>query len=250
MALQQAERSGKLVVEAERLGYAWEREPIVRDFSVTILRGDRIGVIGPNGAGKSTLLNLLLGDLQPDSGHIRHGTRLEVAYFDQLRATLEMDKSVQENVGGGSDKVEINGKSRHIISYLQDLLSSLFERREGPAPKADARDLLAHFWIKGAEWIGSDNPMAGTSGDAQFYQNVVLGGVDREGERDGKPLRSKAFGGAMPPKFVGNFRWGGLPDGPDYAVDRALETAEVVMGRRGCLLTEDHRRLFALLSSG
>jgi ATP-binding cassette subfamily F protein uup len=117
-----AEGSGKLVCEAVDVSYAWEDKPIVRDLNKTILRGDRIGILGPNGCGKTTLLNLLLGRLQPDSGQIRLGTRLEVAYFDQMRAQLEEDKTVLDNVAGGSDKVEINGKSRHVISYLQDFL--------------------------------------------------------------------------------------------------------------------------------
>ena len=96
--------------------YAWDGQPIVRGFSTTILRGDRIGIIGPNGCGKSTLLNLLLGRLQPDSGSIEQGTRIEVAYFDQLRDQLDLDKTVIDNVAGGSDKVDINGKSKHVIS--------------------------------------------------------------------------------------------------------------------------------------
>jgi len=122
LALNNAERSGKLVCEAVDVFYAWEGRTIVRDFSTTILRGDRVGIIGPNGCGKSTLLNLLLGRLTPDSGSIERGTRLEVAYFDQLRDQLELEKSVIDNVAGGSDKVEINGKQRHVISYLGDFL--------------------------------------------------------------------------------------------------------------------------------
>jgi ATP-binding cassette subfamily F protein uup len=161
MALQQAERSGKLVVEAERLGYAWEREPIVRDFSVTILRGDRIGVIGPNGAGKSTLLNLLLGDLQPDSGHIRHGTRLEVAYFDQLRAALDEEKSVQDNVADGADKVVVNGRPRHVIGYLQDFLFTPARARQPVKSLSGGernRLLLAKLFSRPANVVVMDEP--------------------------------------------------------------------------------------------
>jgi len=120
--VQEAERSGRLVIEAENVSYAWEGRPIVRDFSTTILRGDRVGLIGPNGAGKTTLLNLLLGRLAPDSGRVRLGTRLEVAYFDQMRGALREDRSVQDNVADGSDKVVLDGKPRHVISYLQDFL--------------------------------------------------------------------------------------------------------------------------------
>jgi ATP-binding cassette subfamily F protein uup len=122
IALNAGERSGKLVCEATDVSYAWDGSPIIRDFSTTILRGDRIGVIGPNGCGKSTLLNLLLGRLQPDTGRIELGTRLEVAYFDQMRDQLDPDKTVIDNVAGGSDKVSINGKDKHVISYLQDFL--------------------------------------------------------------------------------------------------------------------------------
>jgi ATP-binding cassette subfamily F protein uup len=122
MALQEAERSGKLVVEAVGVGYAWEGTPLIRDFSTTILRGDRVGIIGPNGCGKTTLLNMLLGELQPDSGSIRLGSKLEIAYFDQLRGSLDESRSVRDNLAGGSDKVDINGKQKHVISYLQDFL--------------------------------------------------------------------------------------------------------------------------------
>ena len=120
--LNAADRSGKLVCEAVDVSYAWDARPIVRDFSTTIVRGDRIGIIGPNGCGKSTLLNLLLGRLRPDRGRIELGTRLEIAYFDQLRAQLEDDRTVIDNVAGGSDKVTVNGKTKHVISYLQDFL--------------------------------------------------------------------------------------------------------------------------------
>jgi len=122
MGVQSGERSGKLVVEVENVDYAWDGDPVIKGLSTTIMRGDKIGIIGPNGAGKSTLLGLLLGKLQPKSGTIKMGTKVEVAYFDQLRAALDENKSVQDNVGGGSDKVTINGRDKHIISYLQDFL--------------------------------------------------------------------------------------------------------------------------------
>ncbi|MCU0970813.1 MAG: ATP-binding cassette domain-containing protein [Gammaproteobacteria bacterium] len=122
IVVQEAERSGRLVVEAEGIGYAWDGRPVVRDFSTTILRGDRVGLIGPNGVGKTTLLNLLLGRLRPETGRLRLGTRLEVAYFDQLRIALDEERTVQDNVADGSDKVLVDGKPRHVISYLQDFL--------------------------------------------------------------------------------------------------------------------------------
>jgi ATP-binding cassette subfamily F protein uup len=134
---------------------------VIRDFSTTILRGDKIGIIGPNGCGKSTLLGLLLGKLMPTSGRIRLGTGLEVAYFDQLRASLEMEKSVQDNVGGGSDKVEINGKSRHIISYLQDFLFTPDRVRQPLNALSGGernRVLLAKLFTKPANLLVLDEP--------------------------------------------------------------------------------------------
>ncbi len=122
MSMQGAERSGKLVVEVENLVYAWEGEPVIKGFSTTILRGDKVGIIGPNGSGKTTLINLLLGRIEPQQGTVKLGTKLEVAYFDQLRGALNEDASVQDNLADGSDKVEINGTSKHVISYLQDFL--------------------------------------------------------------------------------------------------------------------------------
>ncbi len=122
MSMQGAERSGKLVVEVENLGYAWDGEPVIKGFSSTLLRGDKVGIIGPNGSGKTTLLNLLLGRLEPQQGTVKLGTKLEIAYFDQLRGALKEDESVQDNLAEGSDKVEINGITKHVISYLQDFL--------------------------------------------------------------------------------------------------------------------------------
>jgi ATP-binding cassette subfamily F protein uup len=159
--LQEAERSGKLVAELDNVSYRWDDTELIRDFSTTILRGDKVGIIGPNGCGKSTLLGLLLGRLEPTSGQIRLGTGLEVAYFDQLRASLDMDKSVQDNVGGGSDKVEINGKSRHIISYLQDFLFTPDRVRQPLNALSGGernRVLLARLFTKPANLLVLDEP--------------------------------------------------------------------------------------------
>ena len=124
MNTQDMEKSGKLVVTAKEVSYAYEDKTIISDLNTTIMRGDRVGIIGPNGAGKTTLLQLLLGQLTPDSGTVRLGTNLQIAYFDQLRAQLDEEKSVQDNVGEGNDQVVINGQQRHIIGYLQDFLFS------------------------------------------------------------------------------------------------------------------------------
>jgi ABC transport system ATP-binding/permease protein len=122
LKIQEAERSGMLVAEAKDITFAHSTKPIVKNFSTTIMRGDKVGIIGPNGAGKTTLLRLLLGQLEPQSGSIRLGTRLEIAYFDQLRDTLDPEKSVQDNVAYGTDTVQIGDKKKHIIGYLQDFL--------------------------------------------------------------------------------------------------------------------------------
>jgi ATP-binding cassette subfamily F protein uup len=161
MSLQGAERSGKLVVEVEHISYSWDDKPVIRDFSTTILRGDRIGVIGPNGAGKTTLLNLLLGKLQPGAGQVRLGTRLEVAYFDQLRAALDDECSVQENVADGSDKVEVNGHPRHVISYLQDFLFTPDRARQPVKALSGGernRLLLARLFARPANVLVMDEP--------------------------------------------------------------------------------------------
>ncbi len=125
--IQAAEKSGKIVLEADHISYAWDADsasptPVLKAFSTTILRGDKVGIIGPNGAGKTTLIRLLLGDIQPQTGTVKTGTKLEVAYFDQHRAVLDEEKTVQDNIADGSDKVTINGKDRHVISYLRDFL--------------------------------------------------------------------------------------------------------------------------------
>ena len=119
---QEAERSGRLVVEARGVTFAHGERTIIRDFSTTIMRGERVGIIGPNGSGKTTLIRLLLGELTPDSGTIRLGTGLEVAYFDQLREQLDPDQSVFDSIADGADFVEIGGARKHVTGYLQDFL--------------------------------------------------------------------------------------------------------------------------------
>ena len=119
---QEAERSGRLVVEARGVTFSRGDRSIIRDFTTTITRGDRVGLIGPNGSGKTTLLRLLLGELAPDSGSIRHGTGLEIAYFDQLREQLDPEQSVFDSIADGADFVEIGGNRKHVTGYLQDFL--------------------------------------------------------------------------------------------------------------------------------
>jgi len=161
MSLQDAERSGKLVVEAKNVSYSWDDKPIIRDFSTTILRGDRIGIIGPNGVGKTTLIKLLLGEIEPDSGTLRQGHRLEVAYFDQLRSVLDEEKSVIDNVADGHERIEINGQSKHVISYLQDFLFTPDRTRQPVKALSGGernRLLLARLFAKPANVLVMDEP--------------------------------------------------------------------------------------------
>ncbi len=122
LQLLEGERSGKLVAEATDVTFGYGERPVIRDFSTTVLRGDRIGIIGPNGAGKTTLLKLLLGELAPQAGQVRLGTNLQVLYFDQLREQLDPDRTVQQNLAGEQDTVLVGGQSRHVVGYLQDFL--------------------------------------------------------------------------------------------------------------------------------
>ncbi|MCW8957263.1 MAG: ATP-binding cassette domain-containing protein [Gammaproteobacteria bacterium] len=124
MAISDQDRSGKIVIEVDDISYSYGPQTIVSHFTTTIMRGDRIGIIGPNGVGKSTLIQLLLGQLAPDQGEVKLGTKLEVAYFDQYRSELDLQKSVRDNLAEGTDNVEINGRSKHVMSYLSDFLFS------------------------------------------------------------------------------------------------------------------------------
>jgi len=159
--VEEAQASGKLVIEAEQVSFAWKGVPIVRDFSVRILRGDRIGLVGPNGVGKTTLLKVLLGQLAPDAGRVRLGTKLEVAYFDQLRMQLAPEKTVIENVAGGSEILEIGGERRHVIGYLQDFLFSPDRARTQVATLSGGernRLLLARLLSAPANLLVLDEP--------------------------------------------------------------------------------------------
>lgn len=124
IAVEAASASGKIVAAVKNMSYSIEGNLLVNDLTFNLLRGDKIGLLGPNGSGKTTLLNLLLGQLQPDSGEVKLGTRLDIAYFDQMRSILDDEKTIIDTVGQGRDSIEINGKSRHVISYLSDFLFS------------------------------------------------------------------------------------------------------------------------------
>ncbi|MEE9446613.1 MAG: ATP-binding cassette domain-containing protein [Arenicellales bacterium] len=154
-------RSGKRIIEATDISFEFENKPIVSDFSTAIIRGDRIGIIGPNGAGKTTLIHLLLGKLTPHSGDVKIGTNIEVAYFDQLRAQLDMDKTIAEFIGEGRDEITIGGHTKHVISYLGDFLFTP-ARARSPIKSLSggerARVLLALLFSKPVNFLVMDEP--------------------------------------------------------------------------------------------
>ena len=160
MGVQDAQRSGKLVFDIEHLSVSYDAKPLIRDFSAVVLRGDRIGLVGDNGVGKTTLIKAILGEID-HSGTVKTGTQLEVAYFDQLRNQLDLEKSVMSNVSEGSDFVDVNGQRRHIYSYLQDFLFSP-ERSRTPVKALSGgernRVLLAKLLLKPSNLIVMDEP--------------------------------------------------------------------------------------------
>jgi len=207
MDLAQTGESGKKVIEAKDASFAYGGNMLVRDFSTTVLRGDRIGLVGPNGSGKTTLLKLLLGDLQPQSGEIRLGTQLQVAYFDQYRAALREDWNALENVSEGREFVEVGGKQKHVIGYLQDFLFTP-ERARAPITRLSGgernRLLLARLFAQPSNLLVMDEPTndldvetlelleellgdyPGTlllvSHDRDFLDNVVTSTIVMEGD--------------------------------------------------------------------
>ena len=207
MEAAQAENSGKKVIDVKDISFAFGERVMVKDFETVILRGDRIGLIGPNGSGKTTLLKLLLGDLQPQSGEVRAGTNLQIAYFDQYRAVLREDWTAIENVAEGRDFIEFNGKRKHVHAYLQDFLFSP-ERARAPITRLSGgernRLLLAKLFAQPSNLLVMDEPTndldvetlelleellgdyTGTlllvSHDRDFLDNVVTSTLVLEGE--------------------------------------------------------------------
>jgi ATP-binding cassette subfamily F protein uup len=210
--------SGKIVAELKEVSLRFGEKIIVKDFSATILRGDKVGLIGPNGAGKTTLLKLILGELQPDSGKIRQGSKLEVAYFDQMRSTLNLDATLADTISPGSEWVEFNGARKHVMSYLNDFLFSP-ERANSPVRTLSGgernRVLLARLFALPANVLVLDEPTndldidtlelleellqsyQGTvflvSHDRRFLDNVVTSTIVWEG--DESPGRWREYEG-------------------------------------------------------
>jgi ABC transport system ATP-binding/permease protein len=161
MALQDTERSGRLVARAEDVTFGYDNNDVIRNLDCTILRGDRVGLVGPNGIGKTTLLRLLLGELAPRSGTIRLGTGLDTVYFDQQRETLDPEQSVQDNVADGNDTVTINGRSVHVLTWLQRFLFTP-DRARSPLSRLSGgernRLLLARLFTRPANLLVLDEP--------------------------------------------------------------------------------------------
>ncbi|MGH1432791.1 MAG: ATP-binding cassette domain-containing protein, partial [Neptuniibacter sp.] len=159
--LEEAVRSGKLVAELKNVSLAYSGQPLFHGFDFLLQRGDRVGLIGPNGAGKSSLLRVLLGKETPDSGEVRLGTNLQVAYFDQLRATIDPEKTVMDNISEGRESITINGKQRHLISYLNDFMFAP-ERARTPVKALSGgetnRVLLAKLFSQPANLLVLDEP--------------------------------------------------------------------------------------------
>jgi ATP-binding cassette subfamily F protein uup len=159
--IENADRSGKRVVELEGVGKRFGETVVLQDFSTLVKRGDRIGIVGANGAGKSTLLRLLLGEIEPDSGTVRMGTNLEIAYFDQLRSELDPEKDLIDNVCGGQEFIEVNGRKRHAISYLGSFLFAP-DRVRMPVGALSGgeqnRAILARLFSKPANLLVLDEP--------------------------------------------------------------------------------------------
>ena len=154
-------KSGKVVVEAHEVTFGFDTQPVVKNLSTTMMRGDKIGVVGPNGVGKSTLVRLLLGELSPQSGSVKLGTNLDIAYFDQLRDQLRDDLSAMDNVSGGQDMVTINGETKHIIGYLQDFLF-LPARARAPITALSGGEtnqlMLAKLFLRPSNFLVLDEP--------------------------------------------------------------------------------------------
>jgi ATP-binding cassette subfamily F protein uup len=233
--VEEAARSGKLVAEASHADFAYPgQSPVIRDLDLTVLRGDKIGLVGENGTGKTTLVRLLLGELEPSSGSIRLGTNLKVAYFDQLRGELDLEKNALDNLSEGREFIEINGQSKHVLGYLQEFLFTP-ERARSPVSVFSggerARLLLAKLFSKPANILVLDEPtndldvetlelleeqvseFKGTvlviSHDREFLDNVVtdvifLDGTGSAREYVGGYSDWRRQGGAFPSEASGN----------------------------------------------
>jgi ATP-binding cassette subfamily F protein uup len=214
--IQTEQRSGALVIRAEEVSFGYDGHDIVSEFSTEVMRGDKIGIIGPNGAGKSTLLRLLLGKLEPQSGSVRLGTNLQIAYFDQLRAQLDEEKTVQDNVGEGGDELLINGRARHVLGYLQDFLFTPERARTQVKFLSGGernRVLLAKLFSKPANLIVLDEPTNDLDSETlelleeqliEFPGTILMVSHDRE-FLNNVVTSTIAFEQAGPREYVGGY---------------------------------------------
>ncbi len=242
--VENADRSGKIVAEVDNVSHSFGGNAVISGLSTVIMRGDRIGLVGANGAGKSTLLKILLGELQPEQGTVKIGTKLEIAYFDQMRNQLDMDKTLIDNICGGRDFIEINGRNRHAISYLGDFLFTPQQSRTVVSALSGGeqnRAILAKLFSKPANVLVLDEPtndldietlelleeilveFKGTlllvSHDRAFMDNVVTGIM-------------VFTGGGQVREYVGGYSdWvahgGSLPDATDKPVALTANTEKV-----------------------
>ncbi len=178
-AVEDASRSGKIVAEVENISHGFDGKTVIRDFSTVILRGDRIGIVGANGAGKSTLVKILLGELQPDQGAVKLGTRLEIAYSDQLRDQLDPEKNLIDNVCAGQEFIELNGRKRHAISYLGEFLFNA-DRTRMPVGALSGgeqnRAVLAQLFSKPANLLVLDEPTNDLDMETlELLEEILLG---------------------------------------------------------------------------
>jgi len=281
LAVAEGQRSGKLVAELQHVSKSFDGRPVVADYSTTVLRGDRIGLLGPNGAGKTTLLKLILGELAPDSGTVRLGTNVSVAYFDQMRSQLDENATLAEVINPGSEWIEIGGQRKHVMSYLGDFLFSP-ARAGSPVSSLSggerARLLLARLFARPANVLVLDEPTndldietlelleellqdyTGTvllvSHDRAFLDNVVTQTIASEGEgrwRDyvGGYDEWQAQRPAAPAPVLGRAAAAPRPaaepaDAPSDAASTTAESAAAKPARRARLSSWEERELEGL----
>jgi len=192
LQIQEAEKSGQLVIKATDVSFSYDKDVIFDTFSTTIMRSDKVGIVGRNGAGKTTLLKVLLGQMEPQTGKVKLGTNLQIAYFDQLRAQLDEDGTVQENIGDGSDHILVNGVKKHVLGYLQDFLFAPDRARTQVKFLSGGernRILLAKLFAKPANLIVLDEPTNDLDSEtlelleeklSEFSGTVIMVSHDRE----------------------------------------------------------------------
>jgi len=231
MQIQAAGASGRLVAELKNVSFGYQGKQIIRECSTTVLRGDKVGIIGPNGAGKTTLLRLMLGELEPQSGAVRLGVNLEPAYFDQLRAVIDEDKTVADNVGDGNTTLTINGRPKHIIGYLEDFLFTP-DRARSPARVLSGgernRLLLARLFARPANILVLDEPTNDLDAETlelleellfDFKGTVLLVSHDRAFLNNVVTSTLVFEGGGRVQEYAGGY--------DDWLAQRTVEFAEV-----------------------